>query len=81
MQNSDDVKDGDELIASVGQPECRRFYILTVFSFASAIQGLLWMTYSSVPQQASQVVFVIMQLYIIFIAIQRKNLPRRNFCF
>ena len=47
--------DETELVASVGRAECRRFYILSVFSAASAIQGLLWMTYSSVPQQAAQV--------------------------
>ena len=56
VQNLDGEDDKDILIGSVGPPECRRFYILAVFSLASAIQGLLWMTYSSVPQQASQVV-------------------------
>ena len=53
-QDVDEI-DQTELVASVGRAECRRFYILSVFSVASAIQGLLWMTYSSVPQQAAQV--------------------------
>eukprot|EP01116_Phalansterium_solitarium_P022571 TRINITY_DN7504_c0_g1_i1.p1 TRINITY_DN7504_c0_g1~~TRINITY_DN7504_c0_g1_i1.p1 ORF type:complete len:442 (-),score=110.31 TRINITY_DN7504_c0_g1_i1:289-1614(-) len=36
----------------VGKAEARRWWVLFVFSYAAGLQGLLWMTYSSVPEQS-----------------------------